>query len=127
MSGKVCWLEALFMVAVDSHTVATRKERDLVGSRAGLYNPPRLVLTSPPPPAMPPIPQVPFFNLRTVSPVDNHVENTSHQTIMETKVDISEALPYSILKDPSPSVPGVVSHPVRKLPQCSICSGIFEG
>lgn len=98
-----------------------------MGSRAGLYNPPRPDLAGLPPPAMPPIPRVPFLNLQTVSPVDNQVENISHQIIMEAKVDISEVLSYSMLKGPSPSIPEVASHRVRGLPQCSNYSGVFEG
>lgn len=48
------------------------------------------------------------------------------QTIMEAEVDISEALPYSVLKGPSLPIPEVVSHPVGGLPQCSDYSGDFE-
>lgn len=55
MTGKVWQLGALFVVAVDCYTVPMRKERELVGSRAGLSKNPRLALTGPPPPAMPPL------------------------------------------------------------------------
>jgi hypothetical protein len=62
-----------------------------------------------------------------VSPVDKHVKDISHQTIMEAEVDISEAPPCSVLKGPSPPIPEVVSHTARGLSQCSDYSGVFEG
>lgn len=69
---------------------------------------PRLASFDPPPPAMPPIPKVPFLNFRTVSPVDNQVENCLHEATTKAKVDISEALSLSKLKGPSPSISEVV-------------------
>lgn len=121
MAGKVWQLDAMSVVQW-----LLTWEYESLGWEEGLgYKPPRFASIDLPLPAMPPIPMVAFLNLRTVSAADNQVENISHQTIMEAKMNISESLSHSKLKGPSPSISEVVI--LSEDCHCSDHSGVFEG